>query len=567
MSKSRSRLAADWFARLRLNATTQVVEHEDVVDVETDLATTESVLNTTISTQVSTLENTVNNTVATQITNLQNQVNNIVIPDEVIISANAPSTSEGQLWFDTVNDILMVSDGTAWLKVSPEIPSLLSIQGSITKATSGNLTLTGINFLSNNLTVKFIIGGSTYTVSVTPTNDTRATVAVPSQVYNGAVDDVVNISVTNSDQQESGSLDLQVQGRTPTLSSVSGNMYSGQSTTLTLTGTNFLSSTLTVNFSNGSTATATSVTSTTASVVVPSGVTSLSGGSTVNITVTNVDGKTSNSRSKTLQALPTGGTITSYGNYRVHTFTSSGNFVVPSGFSVTADVLRVAGGGAGGGAGGNDGAGGGGAGGYLASTGVGMSAGTYTATIGGGAGRAGSRTNGGNGGNTSFSGLSTAIGGGGGSSESGNRTAGSGGSGGGAGGYSGSPGQGTSGQGYRGGDVNGGGSSGGGGGASEQGDTNSEGYGGDGKQNSWRTGSAQWYAGGGGGSGDNRWRTSGSPGGAGGGGTGAADSGGSQASSGSANTGGGGGGASGDSSGYYTSGAGGSGIVVVRYQI
>jgi len=33
MSRSRARLAADWFAKLRQNAVTNVVEHTDVTDV------------------------------------------------------------------------------------------------------------------------------------------------------------------------------------------------------------------------------------------------------------------------------------------------------------------------------------------------------------------------------------------------------------------------------------------------------------------------------------------------------------------------------------------------------
>jgi hypothetical protein len=36
MSRSRARLAADWFAKLRQNAVTQEVEHTDVVDAETE---------------------------------------------------------------------------------------------------------------------------------------------------------------------------------------------------------------------------------------------------------------------------------------------------------------------------------------------------------------------------------------------------------------------------------------------------------------------------------------------------------------------------------------------------
>ena len=42
MSKSRSRLAADWFAKLRVNTETQEVEHEDVSDVKEEVDTSVS---------------------------------------------------------------------------------------------------------------------------------------------------------------------------------------------------------------------------------------------------------------------------------------------------------------------------------------------------------------------------------------------------------------------------------------------------------------------------------------------------------------------------------------------
>ena len=49
MSRSRSRLAADWFAKLRSNATTGVVEHEEVAAVQTEVTTT-------VSSQIATIE-------------------------------------------------------------------------------------------------------------------------------------------------------------------------------------------------------------------------------------------------------------------------------------------------------------------------------------------------------------------------------------------------------------------------------------------------------------------------------------------------------------------------------
>lgn len=424
---------------------------------------------------------------ATTVTNALNarytstEVDNLLANiNSVQVSGTEPTDkSAGLLWYNTGNTTLYVANGSEYLKVSAAIPTLTSVTGTIYAGAASTLTLSGTNFLSTNLVVTFTFNSTDYDVTVTPSSDTSATVAVPSGLYNV-----------------------------------------------------------------------------------------LTGSDNVSIKVTNTDNVSSNTQSKTATGLPTGGIISTAGAYRVHTFTSSGSFIVPAGMTVTADILRVAGGGAGGGHGGNDGAGGGGAGGMLVSTGVGLSSATYTATVGAGAAGAGGATNGSNGSNTTFSGLATCIGGGGGSTESAMRTAGSGGSGGGAGGYSGSPGSGTSGQGNDGGSVNGSGSSGGGGGAGAAG--NNVGVGGVGLQNAFRTGSNQYYAGGGGGSGDDRWQIAGGAGGLGGGGAGASDIHGqvNQAGSGAANTGGGGGGAAGSTNSIgVTSGGGGSGIVVIRYQL
>jgi hypothetical protein len=135
----------------------------------------------------------------------------------------------------------------------------------------------------------------------------------------------------------------------------------------------------------------------------------------------------------------TGGTITTCGNFKIHTFTGPGTFTVscagnPVG-STTVDYLVVAGGGGGGGSrnpGG--GAGGGGAGGYRESPGT--ASGSYTvsprgaapavalpvsvqgypiAVGGGGAGAASSGPSGANGANSSFSTITSTGGGSGGS--------------------------------------------------------------------------------------------------------------------------------------------------------
>lgn len=301
--------------------------------------------------------------------------------------------------------------------------------------------------------------------------------------------------------------------------------------------------------------------------------------------------------------------------YKVHTFTSSGTFVVQSG-SASVEYLVVAGGGSGG----IQHSGGGGAGGFRtsvtgATSGGGGSAesaptiisGSYTVTIGAGGAKNtvlgnGNGTRGNNGGNSTvaFTSAITSTGGGRGGRYS-NISGDAGGSGGGAGTDSSSGGAGTANQGFAGGSASSHGSSGGGGGggggagavgANASGGTGDGGVG----VSSSIDGTAYHYAGGGGGArvvntGLNGSRSgNGGNGGGGGagdgsdssasGGTGGAGrnaggnglpasgngspAGASPGGNGGANTGGGGG-----SSGRFDSlaGNGGSGIVILRYQI
>ena len=266
----------------------------------------------------------------------------------------------------------------------------------------------------------------------------------------------------------------------------------------------------------------------------------------------------------------TGGTITTYGVYKVHSFLSSGTFTIPTGYTATIDALIVAGGG-GGGHGYNGG--GGGAGGMLQLASQILSEGAKTVTVGnGGAGGDASGSydgtsmnwgTGSNGGNSSITGLTVAIGGGGGANNGRHNTgdAANGGSGGGGGSASQSDhGSGTSGQGNGGGGSGGAEGAGGGGGAGEAGGTDGLRTGGDGLANDWRTGSNVTYAGGGSG-GEDSCRSD-VAGGDGGGGTGIGC--GSTGGNATANTGGGGGGA-GESGSSSDGGNGGSGIVVIRY--
>ena len=281
----------------------------------------------------------------------------------------------------------------------------------------------------------------------------------------------------------------------------------------------------------------------------------------------------------------TGGTITTTGNFKIHTFTGDGCFVVsqvgnPVG-SDKVDYLVVAGGGGGGRCGGA----GGGAGGYRTTfPSPGCNAGsfpitatTYPITVGsGGAGKIGAGK-GANGSNSIFSTI-TSTGGGGGSGRvgAGNENGGAGGSGGGAQydfpcsqGAGNTPPVASSplmpgGQGFPGGPKGAPGNDpgGGGGGASAAGNPTgfqtspTAGKGGDGLANSI-SGSPVTYAGGGGGGGPNG--APGNTGGSGGGGRGSPS-----LASGTANTGGGGGGCTADT--VPAAGSGGKGIVIIRYK-
>ena len=313
----------------------------------------------------------------------------------------------------------------------------------------------------------------------------------------------------------------------------------------------------------------------------------------------------------------TGGTITTCGNFKVHTFTGPGTFCVSNAGNAcgsnTVDYLVVAGGGAGSNNGtpGPDGAGGGGAGGFRLSnsygspapltsplanpTGLPVSATGYPVTVGaGGAGKPSACSGnygpaGASGSNSVFAGSSTITSAGGGGAGGTGPLGSPGGSPGGSGGGShqvpfgtgntppvsppqGNPGNGPSGAPYGNG-GGGGGGAGAAGGPALDGGASGGGGGGIGSYVSpdfagtnGTTGpvSARYFAGGGGGSNSPSRAPSGTrgDGGAGGGGNGGG-CGTSNGQSATANTGGGGGGAA-DNSG--SSGSGGSGIVIIKYK-
>jgi len=272
----------------------------------------------------------------------------------------------------------------------------------------------------------------------------------------------------------------------------------------------------------------------------------------------------------------TGGTISTSGGYKIHTFTGGDTFAVISGGEV--EYLVVAGGGGGGNGGPTSHeTGGGGAGGLIQGTIATLSAGDYLVVVGGGGGNATKGTNS----SINFPTLITAEGGGQGAT-GGNSTGGNGGSGG--GGYHDSAGgNGTAGQGNNGGGgavhlgINGtfSNSGGGGGGAGAPGGgVYGVTYGGNGIEFTYynhKGSPAGWFAGGGRGAVHVNGRTSGSNGTSwssslkGGGGSPNFTIGSGTPTNGAINTGGGGGASYTSATGSPYGGSGGSGIVIIRY--
>ena len=283
----------------------------------------------------------------------------------------------------------------------------------------------------------------------------------------------------------------------------------------------------------------------------------------------------------------TGGTITTSGDFKIHTFTGPGTFTVScagnSAGSNTVDYLVIAGGGGGGsdnGAGGGLGVGGGGAGGYRESSGAAsgcysrsplgacvsalpVSAQGYPIAVGGGGASNAPAGNGSKGVNSTFSTV-TSAGGGGGMGNPNSPTCGADGGSGGGGTFNETGGVGNSppvsppqGQNGEPGTFSGSYPGGGGGGAGEAGGTDGDSQGGDGVSSSINASPTTRAGGGGGGF----ISSPGASGGSGGGGP--AGGPGGTGTAGTANTGGGGGGSGGNGG---NGAAGGSGLVIIRYK-
>ena len=332
---------------------------------------------------------------------------------------------EARFRYNSTNSLMEYYNGTEGKIVdAPPVVSTItpnnmpSLPDGGTATDSITFTITGSGFASG-ATVVFepTSGGSNVTAnSVTVNSNTNITAVVNDRSTITEANDPYNVKVTNisglSAQLGEG---LQVNS-TPAFSVSSGSLGSfldGVDVgTIACGATDVESDTLTFSISSGALPNGLSQNTSNGNITGTLN-TSVGSNTTYNFTVAVSDTASNQSvrdYSITVSPPPSGGTVTNATiggqSFRIHTFTSDGQFITANALSNT-DALIVAGGGSGG----ARHSGGGGAGGVLHVTGATISAGTYAASIGNGGGRSPDTQPGSTGQNTTFIGE-TANGGG-----------------------------------------------------------------------------------------------------------------------------------------------------------
>jgi hypothetical protein len=502
-------------------------------------------------------------------------------------------TVEGRLRYNTDLGFMEQYNATGWAGIDAP-PSVVGISGTVNATVNSTITVNGSNFKTGSVVSIEGAGvsGIPRSLSTTFVSSSQLTAATNAASVNYIGNASFDVKVTNPSGLSSvltpaGTVDRLLSW--VTASGSLGTLYDSQrSNTITVSATDPDGSAVTYAVTTGSLPAGASLNSSTGAIT---GFSAVGSDTTSSFTITATSNGFGVARSFTLTILApvtaTGGTITTSGTTKTHTFNSSGSFAVNSIYTgATMEVLVVAGGGAGGAAYANNCSnGGGGAGGLAYQASRTVNTGTFTVNIGSGGPAINTTARGNNGGNSQF-GAITANGGGGGGGGAGNFNANNGGSGGGAAwpGNTGTPGNatqtnsdGATGYGFAG-NINGttspdwGGGGGGGAGATGVAGTNTKGgNGGVGRQYSQfatagvSLGSpAGWFAGGGGGAGCRNTENVANIGIGGTGGAGSGGGGGGRGGPGEDavnGTGGGGGGSGPDN----RSGAGGNGIVIVRY--
>src|SRR5210317_367260 len=312
---------------------------------------------------------------------------------------------QGQLRFNTDTNLAEYYDGTAWKSIdAPPVITGFTLDGgssvtstSIDDEASGDATIviTGASFDTTGGNVTFVPETSGSTVNpqtTTRSSSTQFTVTVTRTDFN-ETDGPYTLRLENgSGLAATLESAITADDTAPEFNEAAGNLgscFNTISATFDDGATDPDGQTITYSISAGSLPSGLSISSSTGSITgTPSG--NSTGDYTFTVSAATASLTATREFTVTIASLPSGGSISTYGNYRVHTFTSSGTFV-NSVSSLSVDMLLVAGGGSGG----VDNGGGGGAGGMLEPTGVSLTAQSYGITVGGGgASRAGGNDDG-----------------------------------------------------------------------------------------------------------------------------------------------------------------------------
>lgn len=183
MSRSKARLAADWFAKLRINAQNEV-EHADVATVEAEVVAVSDSVSTTVSSQLTSVASDVT-AVADDVTSLSNTVASKLNASaytaaDVMAKVKTVDGAGSGLDADTVDGLQASQLG---------VPSgvILLWSGATTNIPSGWYLCNGANGTPN-LQDRFVVGaGSGYAVGNTggASSVTLTTAQMPAHTHTG----------------------------------------------------------------------------------------------------------------------------------------------------------------------------------------------------------------------------------------------------------------------------------------------------------------------------------------------------------------------------------------------
>jgi len=270
---------------------------------------------------------------------------------------------QGQIRFNSTTNLAEYYDGTDWKAIdAPPVISNFTLDGGNTTTSAkidntagGDATIVIFGSIfdttGGQVTFEPESGGTTVTVqSITRTSANQFTVTVTRSDFVEA-NDPYALVVTNGSGLSatlSGALDVNAAPSFDTAAGSLGTVYQNapvSGTALDASATDVDGDTITYSISAGSLPSGLSINSSTGYITgTPSGST---GDSTFTVQAATSNGNSTRQFSITVEALPSGGSISTFGDYRIHAFNSPGTFTnTVSG--LTADVLLVAGGGGGG---------------------------------------------------------------------------------------------------------------------------------------------------------------------------------------------------------------------------